>query len=66
MRAKGRANYNPLRGSDNPDAKLTERQARAIRAACARGVHQRDLARRYGVSQATISGIHTRTKWTHA
>lgn len=54
-----------LRGEKNPSAKLTDAQTEEIRAKKTSGKYlQRDLAREYGVSEATISMIvngHRRT-----
>lgn len=60
MRAKGRHRVNHLvhRGESSPRAKLSNEDARAIRAAYARGlVSQRALARQFGVSQRTINKV---------
>jgi DNA-binding transcriptional regulator YiaG len=47
-----------------PQAKLTPIEVREIRAAlAARPVSQHDLARRYHVSQTTISRIANRRTW---
>lgn len=52
------------RGERHGIAKLTEASVREIRA-LAGTQSQRALAARFGVSQATISGIVHRTKWSH-
>lgn len=52
---------NARRGSQT---KLSPQQVREIRAL--RGVSQRDLARRFGVHQVTISNIQTRRSWKAA
>lgn len=53
------------RGERNVKAKLTAEQVRTIRAQYASGgVRQVDLARRFGVSQATISHV-IRLGWAH-
>jgi hypothetical protein len=64
MIAKGRsrAGANPPRGVDFWDAKLTEEIVRTIRTSTERGV---DLAKRYGVSKATITDIRKRRSWAH-
>jgi hypothetical protein len=49
-------------GSLNPRAKLTEDEARAIRASNRKGV---ELAETYGVSQATVSLIRSGKHWRH-
>lgn len=48
-------------GERNGGAKLTPDQVREIRAA--QGVYQRDLAKRYGVSQTTIHSIRAGHTW---
>jgi hypothetical protein len=55
--AKGRQNS---RGSSNPSSKLTEEQVNEIRSSTARGI---DLAKRYNVSEATISKIKHGRNW---
>ncbi len=70
MRAKGRAregvNNKGLPGTRNPMVKLTEPIVLAIRAACADGGQsQQQIAKRFGVSQMTISLIAQRKTWTH-
>lgn len=50
------------RGRDLPQAKLTERQVRAIRKSDAT---QKALASKYGVSQSLISNIKTGKYWKH-
>lgn len=53
-------------GEANGNAELTEDQVRVIRKEYATGlVSQRALARRFGVSQGTISQIVNRKTWTH-
>lgn len=51
-----------LRGEEQWMSKLTEDRVREIIASDNRGV---DLARRFGVSQATISMIRTKRRWRH-
>jgi hypothetical protein len=57
---KGRANM--PRGTQRPDAKLTEEKVRAIRSD-PRSV--RAIARDYGVVHGTIVGIKSRRDWAH-
>lgn len=68
MMAKGRWRPVPAstqaRGEAN-SSKLTERDVRAIRTEYAAGALQRDLARRFGVSQGVVSGICSRSRWKH-
>lgn len=62
MATKGRS----TRGSRNPQAKLTEKQVRRIRADYEpRRVTQAKLAKRYGVHEATIWRIIHRVDWAH-
>jgi hypothetical protein len=49
-------------GSENPMAVLTEEQVLSIRSSSEKGV---DLAKKYGVSQASISLIKNRKNWGH-
>ena len=52
-------------GVKQHDAKLTEDDVRAIRAALSAGVRQCDLARQYGVTDVLIYYIRTRRIWRH-
>lgn len=52
------------KGSANPNAKLSERQAAAIRYGNKR-MTQADMAEHLGVSQATISHVITGKTWAH-
>lgn len=65
MERKGRRSGGALRGEHNPASKLTEESVRDIRAALSSGVIQRDLADKYGVTQAVISQIKRRASWKH-
>jgi hypothetical protein len=49
-------------GEKHSQAKLTESDALAIRAASGT---QKEIAKTFGVTQATISNIRTRKNWTH-
>ncbi len=51
------------KGTRNWNAKLNEKDVLAIRSALARGVMARQLARKYGLCEATISQIKSRTRW---
>ncbi len=62
MKAKGRQRGPSMKGTTNPNAKLTDNAVRAIRRSSAMGV---DLARRYGVSQMVISAIRNGKSWKH-
>lgn len=55
----------PLRGSSNPLAKLTEADIPLIRAALAAGERQVDIAGRFGVVQVVISSIKLGKTWKH-
>lgn len=61
--AKGRQ----LRGSDFPQARLTEDDARRIRQLYASGARtQRSLAAEFGIAQSIVSDIVNRRRWRHA
>jgi hypothetical protein len=60
--AKGRW---PAQGERNVRAKLTDQTAREIRDRVAGGESQRSVARRYGVSQATVHYVARRKHWSH-
>jgi hypothetical protein len=54
------------RGSNNPQAKLTEKQVIALRERYARGgITHNQLAAEYGVSPALIGHVVTRKAWRH-
>jgi hypothetical protein len=63
MAAKGRADSR--RGAARQNAKLTEADVLAIRAARAQGVTGADLGRRYDVHRTTIYHICSRDYWKH-
>lgn len=75
MRSKGRAavgerNGHRLhpgiaKGARNGFAKLNDERVRHIRELAGAGVRQREIARREGVSDATVSMIVTRKYWSH-
>jgi DNA-binding MarR family transcriptional regulator len=48
-----------------PNARLTPKQVKAIRAACKAGDYgiQSELARKYGVTPGSINAIHKRRTW---
>lgn len=55
MRAKKRGSPPPkLCGLANPNATLTDEQVEEVRRLVAGGMKQRDVAKRYGVSQSTV------------
>lgn len=53
------------RGESNASARLSAEDVLSIRAALATGVGRMELAKKYGVTRATISEIKTRRKWRH-
>lgn len=54
------------RGSKNTSAKLDEAAVLEIRSLCAsRAMTQQAIADRFGVTQRTVSEIHTRKTWKH-
>jgi hypothetical protein len=63
MTAKDRANT--PKGSQRPQARLSETDVTAIRAARARGVSGAELGRQYGVHRTTIYHICQRDYWRH-
>ncbi len=50
-----------VRNSSN--AKLSEQRVQLIRARLDEGIGQREIARRFGVTQSTVSNIHTGKIW---
>lgn len=66
---RGKGNYagnaNGFLGERNPRAKLTAKEVVKIRALCGRGSRQRDVARKFGVSNMTVSYIVRRKLWAH-
>lgn len=52
-------------GEENPAARLTEDDVRALRLAYANGETQTSIGRRLGVSQVHISRIISRKSWPH-
>jgi len=66
MVERGRHRSPGLKGETNPSAKLTEADIRTIRSTYVPGdreFSQRALARRFGVTQATISLVVRRESW---
>lgn len=51
-------------GSTNPSAKLNENDVLNIRSLLGTGITQDEIAKHYKVSQATISAIATRSRWS--
>jgi hypothetical protein len=62
MYARDRQRHSPRPGEANPAAKLTEAQVLAIRADTR---PQRAIAKDYRITQAMVSLIKRREKWTH-
>lgn len=52
-------------GSDNPNAKLNERDIFNIRLLLTSGLSQKDIAERYNVTQVMISRIKLGKAWSH-
>ena len=62
MKQKGRQ----ARGTRLPQAKLTEKQVREIRAALQRGtLSQKEIGNLFGVHQVTINDINLNKSWRH-
>jgi len=61
--AKGRANM--LRGEDQPNSKLSEKEVLEIRALAANGMTQQAIADKFGVIQQCVQLIVTRKRWKH-
>lgn len=53
------------RGSNNPNAKLTEDQVRSIKTLLKEGVKRIYIAKQYGVIYHTIYEIDTGRRWKH-
>lgn len=63
---KGRNHPNPLRGSDNPNSKLTEEQVKEIHYLGERGkLSYRTMGLMFNVSHETIRQIIDGKKWPH-
>ena len=62
MARKGRGRGNSMPGQLHPNAKLTEKKVRHILSSSEMG---KNLARRYGVAQTTISDIRKGRSWRH-
>ena len=60
---KGR--HIPARGEQDGNAKLTESTVREIRNLYASGISQYVLARRFSITQATVSQVVRQKTWTH-
>jgi len=53
------------KGSEHPNAVLTEENVRALRAAHERGVSLSQLAIEYGIHRSTVINITTGRAWSH-
>lgn len=53
------------RGDRHGNSKLRESDIPTIRSMCLKGVHQRIIAKQYGVSQSQITAINTGKTWRH-
>lgn len=65
MWEKGRGFVKRGRGEDSPHVKLTDEKVRQIRLLGEQGVRQIEIAKRFGVTQASISLILKRKQWNH-
>lgn len=70
MSGKDRADYvhriwNRFRGENSPVAKLTNAQVARMKTLMSQGARTGDLAKAFGVSPQTVSGIRVGRKWTH-
>lgn len=65
MAVKGRRRSGDLRGEKHGRAKITDADVRSIRLLLSAGERQRDIARSFGLSRATISHIKTGYSWAH-
>lgn len=62
MHTKGRANKRGLKGEEHHAAKVTPEIVRTIRASTDT---ERDLAKRFGISNTTVHDIRKRRSWAH-
>jgi hypothetical protein len=53
------------RGTKHHSAKLTDDDVRAIRLAAFAGEYQRDISKRFGVTQRAVTQIIHRKTWSH-
>ena len=66
MAEKGRANNGDRRGEKNGACKITEAQAREIKALIAEGLTNMAIAERYPVGHALVSRIRRGKAWAEA
>lgn len=65
MAAKGRSRNGGLRGTNHPQAKLTEADVLEIRRRYAKGETGVSLAREFDIQPTTVSWIVRRVTWSH-
>lgn len=65
MKRKGRAKSGGARGKQLPQTKISEDDARSIRAMYASGCKQKELAHKFGVTQSAVSMIVTGRNWKY-
>lgn len=53
----------PRRGSQNPAAKLSDDDVKEIRKLLSRGMPQREISERFGVSQSQVSNVNLWRNW---
>lgn len=52
-------------GTQSPNAKITPEAVRQIRTLSKQGVHQKLIAKRFGITQSTVSKVVLRLAWRH-
>jgi transposase len=66
MRSKGRSKFIYLgKGSENPQSKLSEKQAAEVIELARNGLTTKQLKSRFGVSRSTIQSIKRGSSWKH-
>jgi DNA invertase Pin-like site-specific DNA recombinase len=65
MVAKGRRVCNPVRGSANHHARLTEEQVIEIHSLLRQGIKRKAIALQFGVSRDLVSQIRAGVRWHH-
>jgi hypothetical protein len=63
MQAEGKINF--ARGERAGMASITDNQARAIKALIGCGLTQREISKRFGVSEYVVSRLKRGVSWTH-
>lgn len=64
-KAQGRDRTSRNQGSKHPEAKLSDSDVILLRQLSAHGVYQKDIARRFSISQTLVSAIARRKQWKH-